>query len=110
MKLFLDDERPVPEGWAGARWPSDVVHLLQSGTVTHVSLDHDLGDAEAAAREGRVERTGYDVLVWLEEQVFADAGFPVPELSIHSANAAGRERMTRAIESIERLRSGRGRR
>lgn len=104
MKLYLDDERPVPEGWTGVRWPAEVVQLLLGGTVTHVSLDHDLGDAEAAAVEGRVERTGYDVLVWLEERVFADASFRVPELSIHSANAAGRERMARAIAAIERRR------
>jgi len=104
MKVFLDDERPTPDGWHAARWPEDVIDLLQVRGVTHVSLDHDLGDAEAAAAEGRVERTGYDVLVWLEEQVFEDAAFPVPELSIHSANAAGRERMARAIAAIERRR------
>ena len=104
MKVFLDDERPVPSGWTGARWPSDVTRLLEDGVVTHLSLDHDLGDAEDAAREGRAERTGYDVLVWLEERVFNDPGFPVPSISIHSANAAGRERMQRAIASIERRR------
>lgn len=104
MKIFLDDERPVPTGWTGVGWPSEVIGLLETGDVTHISLDHDLGDAEDAAREGRTERTGYDVLVWLEERVFFDANFPVPVISIHSANAAGRERMQRAIVSIERRR------
>lgn len=103
MKVFLDDERPVPSGWTGARWPSEVIGLIETGGVTHLSLDHDLGDAEDAAREGRTERTGYDVLVWLEERVFHDPSFPVPAISIHSANAAGRERMQRAITSISRL-------
>ncbi|MCC6877068.1 MAG: hypothetical protein IT378_22375 [Sandaracinaceae bacterium] len=105
MKIFLDDERPIPSGWTGARWPSDVIELLEKGGVTHLSLDHDLGDAEDAIREGRTERTGYDVLVWLEERVFHDPGSPIPVISIHSANAAGRGRMQRAIESIARRRS-----
>lgn len=102
MMVFLDDERPTPHGWITARWPDEVIDLLRGGDVTHLSLDHDLGDAEDAAREGRAERTGYDVLVWLEEQVFADHGFLVPQVAIHSANAAGRERMNRALASIRR--------
>lgn len=107
MKVFLDDERPTPYALRGARWPEDVIDLLRVRRGTHLSLDHDLGDADAAARAGRAERTGYDVLVWLEEQqVFGDRDYPVPEVTIHSANAAGWERMTRAIESIERLRTG----
>ncbi|MBI3205300.1 MAG: hypothetical protein HYZ29_27425 [Myxococcales bacterium] len=107
MKVFLDDERPTPDGWIAARWPSEVIEWLRGGGVTHVSLDHDLGDAADAQREDRPERTGYDVLVWLEERAFTEPQAPVPELSIHSANAAGRERMARAIVSIERLRLGR---
>ena len=56
MKIYLDDERPIPEGWVGARWPEDVIRLLEAGGVTHVSLDHDLGDDEHG--------TGYDVVLW----------------------------------------------
>lgn len=93
MKLWLDDERPAPEGWIATRWPEEVIALLEAGGVTHISLDHDLGDDR---------RTGYDVLVWIEEAV-ATRGFVPPEIVIHSANCSARVRMQLAAEAIIRL-------
>ncbi|APR82238.1 Hypothetical protein A7982_07587 [Minicystis rosea] len=94
MKVFLDDERPTPEGWVAVRWPAEAIALLQTGAVTHLSLDHDLGDDQRG--------TGYDVIVWLEEEV-ALRGFTPPEISVHSANASARQKMLLGIESIRRL-------
>lgn len=94
MKVYLDDERPCPAGWTLARWPDEVIDLLQSNAVTHVSLDHDLGDDERG--------TGYDVVVWIEREV-AMNGFVPPHLSVHSANASARLKMEAGIRQIERL-------
>ena len=94
MKIYLDDERVAPEGWIQTRWSDETIELLKQGGVTHVSLDHDLGDDERG--------TGYDVLLWLEEAV-ATTDFIVPECSVHSANSSAREKMERAITSIERF-------
>ncbi len=94
MKIFLDDERPTPDGWIHARWPEEVIEHLKRGVVVEISLDHDLGDDEHG--------TGYDVLLWLEEQV-ATKGFVPPKCRVHSANSAARVRMEAAIASIERL-------
>ena len=44
MRIYLDDERTTPEGWVRTYWPDEVIALLEQGGVTHVSLDHDLGD------------------------------------------------------------------
>ena len=44
MKVWLDDERGAPEGWMRVRWPDEAIALLKTGQVTHLSLDHDLGD------------------------------------------------------------------
>lgn len=93
MKVFLDDERAAPEGWTRVRWPEEAIALLEGGHVEALSLDHDLGDDV---------RTGYDVLLWLEEAV-ATRGFVPPSIAIHSANAGARRRMELAIESIHRL-------
>jgi len=93
MKVFLDDERPTPEGWVRAFWPEEVIALLKTGEVTELSLDHDLGDDA---------RSGYDVLTWLEEQAF-EGTLRMPEITIHSANAAGRQRMAAAVRSIHRF-------
>jgi hypothetical protein len=98
MKVFLDDVRPAPDGWVLVRWPAEVIALLETGEVEELSLDHDLGDEH---------RTGYDVLVWIEEAV-ALRGFQPPVIAVHSANAVGRQRMAAAIESIQRYVEKRG--
>jgi len=43
MKVYLDDERVAPDGWVQVRWKDKAIELLQTGAVTHLSLDHDLG-------------------------------------------------------------------
>ena len=97
VKVFLDDRRPTPEGWIRAYWPDEVIAFLQTGEVTELSLDHDLGDDQRG--------TGYDVLVWLEEAVVVRQMQPPASIIIHSANAAARQRMEAAVRSIRR-RSG----
>jgi len=103
MRVWLDDERPAPNGWTTCRWPDEVITLLKTGKVREISLDHDLGDDQRG--------TGYDVLKWLEEQVYRHGRKP-PKISIHTANPAARSRMIRAKRQIYLLflkrRSGRG--
>ncbi len=100
MRVYLDDERSAPAGWVQVRWPSKAIELLQSGGVTDISLDHDLGDDERG--------TGYDVILWIEEAV-AMRGFSPPRITVHSANSSARKKMELGVESIERLASSRGR-
>lgn len=94
MKVYLDDERPIPDEWIGACWPEEAIRLLETGHVTHLSLDHDLGDDERG--------TGYDVILWIEEAV-ATRGFTPPGIVVHSANPSARIKMELGIESIKRL-------
>ena len=96
MKVYLDDERPTPEGWTPTRWPEEVIDLLKTGKVTELSLDHDLGDDEHG--------TGYDVVQWIEKAVVTE-GFQPPKISVHSANVSARQKMELGIQSIERLAS-----
>jgi len=94
MKVYLDDVRSAPPGWVAARWPEEVIRLLEGGDVTDLSLDHDLGDDARG--------TGYDVVVWLEEAV-ATRGFRPSRVVVHSANSAARQRMEAGIRIIEHL-------
>lgn len=94
MKVFLDDEREAPPGWLRAFWPNEVIQLLQTGEVTEVSLDHDLGNDEHG--------TGYDVLLWIEQEVALNRFVP-PKMHVHSANTSAREKMESAIDAILRL-------
>jgi len=41
-KLFVDDMRPIPEGWIGARTVSEAIAVLATLPVGEVSLDHDI--------------------------------------------------------------------
>jgi hypothetical protein len=94
MKVFLDDERPAPEGWVRVYWPSEAIALLETGRVITISLDHDLGDD--------AKGTGYDVVLWVEEAVRL-RGFVPPRMQVHSANTAARQRMLAGIEAIEQV-------
>jgi len=75
-------------------WPDEAIDLLESGQVTEISLDHDLGDDERG--------TGYDVVLWIEEAV-ATRSFCPPIMSVHSANSSAREKMERGIVAIEAI-------
>ncbi len=94
MKVYLDDERVAPDGWLQVRWPDEVIKLLENGEVTHLSLDHDLGDDQHG--------TGYDVLLWIEQSVALHSFLP-PEIMIHTANPAARNRMLAAVEAIRKI-------
>ena len=43
MKVYLDDLRTPPDGWVLVQWPEEAIELLETGEVTELSLDHDLG-------------------------------------------------------------------
>jgi hypothetical protein len=94
LKVYLDDERVAPAGWVAARWPEDAIALLETGQVSDISLDHDLGDDQHG--------TGYDVLCWIEEAVVT-RGFIPPRIFIHSANSSARQKMTLAVDRIDRF-------
>ena len=67
--------------------------LLKSENVEIISLDHDLGNDERG--------TGYDVILWIEEQVHLNSYQP-PKIVVHSANSSARAKMENAINSINR--------
>lgn len=95
MRIYMDDARETPNGWQRTYTVKATIQLLETRLVTHLSLDNDLGDNEPE---------GYKVLDWLEETVYNDKTFPMPEVSIHSANATRVEYMKRALSNIERIR------
>jgi hypothetical protein len=94
MKVYLDDERETPPGWARVYWPDEAIALLAKGNVEEISLDHDLGDDTRG--------TEYDVVRWIEQAV-ALHGFVPPVMRVHSANPAAAKRMNEGIASIGRL-------
>ena len=99
MRVWLDDVRPKPEGFdVWAHDAAQAIDLLETGNVTHISLDHDLGDTE-------FHQTGYTVASAIEEWVF-QGRIPMPTWQIHSANPVGRENMRMALYSAENFANG----
>lgn len=92
MKIYLDDLREVPDkSWTLVRTPQEAFKLIMSGQVELASLDHDLGSGQP---------TGYDVLKWIEEEVFNN-NFVPPAFQIHTANPVGRRNMYAVIKKIK---------
>jgi len=97
VKVYLDDEREAPEGWTRVKTPAQAIALLETGTVRELSLDHDLGDDEGIG-------TGYDVVLWLEEETHNNINFDPPEvMKVHSANVSARTKMEQGLAVVRRL-------
>ncbi|HEY5961276.1 MAG TPA: cyclic-phosphate processing receiver domain-containing protein [Polyangiaceae bacterium] len=92
MKVYLDDNRPPPDGWTLARSADEAIALLRQGSVTEMSLDYDLGDPHFG--------TGLDVLDWLE-RALADRRLTLPRLTAHSGSLLGRRRLEASIALLE---------
>lgn len=103
MKIWLDDIRSAPDGWISCRWPEEVIKLLETNNVKEISLD-DLDDPNIIGQgycSSIKERTGYDVLLWIEEQV-VNNNFKPPKIYIHTANISAGKKMMLAVTRIEK--------
>lgn len=106
IRLYLDDERPCPQGWELARSYDQAVSMVSNPEleIVGLSLDHDLGacpdciqsnQSSAAPLHCRHVKTGYDFLCYLESAGLLKA---LPRPSVHSMNPIGRANMERVIE------------
>lgn len=90
MNVWLDDERPMPQGYdLHLQTAQEAIQLLSQGGVVRISLEHDLGEQGG---------TGYEVACFLEQGAYNGTLQPV-EVLIHSANPVGRMRMAQALEN-----------
>lgn len=95
FKVYMDDARDTPEGWHRTYSVAETIELLRTRTVTHLSLDNDLGENQTE---------GYKVLDWLEETVYYDSTFPMPEVTVHSSNLSRVAYMHNALKNIAKIR------
>lgn len=90
MRIYLDDERPMPANFdIQVKTAKEAIDLIQSGKVTEISLDHDLGS----------EFTGYDVAKFIEQHAY-NAGYRFKTM-IHTANPVGRKNILQALTNAE---------
>lgn len=112
VSIYLDDVRSCPFGFnVHAFTYSECIYWLQLMTVEHkqvvvLSLDHDLGDIHKESnglitQYSHHEKTGYDVICWIEEQAHTYSAFILPKkILCHSANPSGRANIERVIRKL----------
>jgi hypothetical protein len=90
VKIWVDDIRPVPEGYEGTKSVNETKALIEQiesagGSIDLIDLDHDLGDYAAY---------GGDAIKILDYLVERETFYPI---AIHTANPVGRANMERMI-------------
>ena len=91
MRIWLDDIRPIPNGYIGAKSVNEAINLILKAEKEEINielldLDHDLGDYAFDGGDG------IKLIDWLiERQTF----YPI---ALHTANPVGRNNMQRTID------------
>lgn len=91
IKIWVDDIRPVPDGYEGTKSVNETISLIkeietEGGIIELIDLDHDLGD---------YAQYGGDAINILDFLVERETFYPI---AIHTANPVGRANMERVIE------------
>ncbi len=91
VKIWVDDIRPVPQGYEGTKSVEETVALIEEieeagGEIELLDLDHDLGD---------YAQFGGDAIKILDYLAERETYYPI---EIHTANPVGRANMERMIE------------
>ena len=90
IKIYVDDIRPVPEGYIGTKSVKETIALIQQieadgGEIVLLDLDHDLGD---------YAKDGGDAIKILDYLVDKEKLYPI---ALHTMNPVGRANMMRVI-------------
>ena len=91
IKIWVDDIRPVPEGYEGTKSVNETINLIEEmenegKEIELIDLDHDLGD---------YAQFGGDAIKILDYLAEHKKFYPV---KIHTANPVGRANMERMIK------------
>lgn len=94
MKVWLDDKRPMPEGFdIHVVSAFEAIDMVKTGKVTKIGLDHDLGDETIVGN-------GHMVSDFIEEAAYYNR-IPRIEWSIQSSNGPEVSRMTIALRRAD---------
>lgn len=93
MKIWLDDERPMPEGYdQHCRNAESAIEAIKSGIVDEISLDHDLGNDVL---------NGYDVAKFIEKETLL-GNLNYIRCKVHTQNPIGRKNIVCALQNVAR--------
>lgn len=91
MKIWVDDLRPIPDGYVGTKSVNETIALIEKletvgEEIELIDLDHDLGD---------YAYDGGDAIKLLDYLAERATFYPI---KIHTANPVGRANMERMIK------------
>lgn len=90
MKVWLDDLRPLPPGYdVWALTYEDAVALIDTGKVTHMSFDNDLGH----------DREGRHIIDYMYELAYFKTIPPI-RMQVHSSNGGAILAMLQGINQL----------
>lgn len=92
MKLFVDDVRSPPSGWALARTVKEAIGILEVGGVTEVSLDYFIGEGEGG--------TFLPVAHYIADMPKSQRP---KRAHLHTASSAGAARLAQALNGTVEL-------
>lgn len=91
MKLWVDDERPAPEGWTWVKTAEEATAALRDNEVTDMSLDYSLAEMWVG---------GDTVLYWLQDNLDR---YPSGTVVPHSGSSSGFSLLERLIADTEAM-------
>ena len=105
MRLYVDDLRKVPDGtWTLARTNTEAIHLLATGHVEEISIDHDIcvpGDMNISEPVRRRLKIGEETF---QPIFYYITLMPVEtrpkKITIHTANPAAALRMESLLKDF----------
>lgn len=96
MKIWLDDVRKMPTGYdMWCKNAHDAISLIETGKVTHISFDHDLGGFALIYSGGYVANA--------IEQLAFQGKIPRLTWECHSMNPEGKRYIIFAMKSADRF-------
>lgn len=103
MRVWLDDVRPMPkEGFdIWVKTAEEALELIESGQVSFMSFDHDLGFNMKTMRCDNV-KSGYDVAKRVE-QLAAEGTLRRFGWAVHSMNPTGADNIEMALKAADRF-------
>ena len=92
LRVWLDDLRFPPEEYnVWAKTAEECIAILNTGGVTSLSFDHDLGEGNG---------TGYDVACWIEKAAFFGRLSKI-QWRVHSMNSVGAKNIKAAMRKAD---------
>lgn len=92
--LLIDDLRNIPADIVARNYDAGIEALRDQGPFDLLYLDHDLGDYAHG-----VEKTGYDIMLFLEE----NPQYLPKEIKLVTSNPVGRRKMQVVIDKLYKV-------